>query len=116
VRVTTAFNKMLGLPGVTVAGIEFTPAGIVVAFGGERGSSTARRAVTTPATCDRTVRRWRHLDLGASWPLSTSAAVGSPSSYPRGGEENHVLGIGKKSHRVVAPSCVVELLQWVQIN
>jgi hypothetical protein len=30
VRATTAFNKMLAIPGAGVAGVTFTPAGIVV--------------------------------------------------------------------------------------
>ena len=28
-RVTTAFNKMLGIPGATVAEVSFTPEGVV---------------------------------------------------------------------------------------
>ena len=66
-RVTTAFNRMLGLPGATVAGIEFTPAGIVVAL--HRRQRKLRCPVcglTTRAAYDRSVRRWRHLDLGAA--------------------------------------------------
>jgi hypothetical protein len=30
VRATTAFNRMLGIVGATVAGVSFTPEGIVV--------------------------------------------------------------------------------------
>ena len=29
-RATTAFNKMLAIPGADVAGVQFSPAGIVV--------------------------------------------------------------------------------------
>lgn len=66
-RVTTAFNRMLGLPGATVTGIEFTAAGIVV-----RLRRRARKlhcptcGLATSACYDRSVRRWRHLDLGAT--------------------------------------------------
>lgn len=66
-RVTTAFNRMLGLPGATVAGIEFTPAGIVVAV--RRRQKQLRCpacGLTTRAAYDRSTRRWRHLDLGAA--------------------------------------------------
>jgi transposase len=67
VRVTTAFNRMLGLPGATVAGIEFTPVGIVVAL--RRRQKKLRCpacGLTTRAAYDRSTRRWRHLDLGAA--------------------------------------------------
>src|SRR6266516_1361157 len=58
---------MLGLPGAAVAGVEFTPAGIVVAL--RRRAKKLRCPAcghTTGAAYDRSVRRWRHLDLGAS--------------------------------------------------
>ncbi len=57
---------MLGLPGAAVAGVEFTPAGVVVAL--RRRSRKLRCPAcgfTTNAVYDRSVRRWRHLDLGA---------------------------------------------------
>ena len=66
-RVSTAFNKMLGLLGATVAGVEFTPVGIVVAL--RRRQKKLRCpacGLLTRATYDRSIRRWRHLDLGAS--------------------------------------------------
>jgi transposase len=66
VRVTTAFNKMLSIPSATVASVEFTPEGVVVGL--------RRRASRPVCPCgwkgrgvyDRSRRRWRHLDLGAS--------------------------------------------------
>lgn len=66
-RVSTAFNRMLGLPGATVAGVEFTPVGVVVTL--RRRARKLRCPACghiTRAAYDRSVRRWRHLDLGAS--------------------------------------------------
>jgi transposase len=66
VRVTTAFNKMLSIPGATVASVEFGTEGVVVGL--------RRRASRPRCPCgwrgtgvyDSSTRRWRHLDLGAS--------------------------------------------------
>ena len=66
-RASTAFNRMLALPEATVAGVSFTPAGVVVTL--RRRSRKLRCPAcghTTRAAYDRSVRRWRHLDLGAS--------------------------------------------------
>jgi transposase len=66
VRVSTAFNRMLAIPGATVAGVEFAPEGVVIAL--RRRSSKLRCPAcghTTRAAYDRSRRRWRHLDLGA---------------------------------------------------
>jgi transposase len=66
-RVTTAFNRMLDLPGASVIDVGFGPAGVVVAV-------RLRRRRRVCAVCgglerlevhDRRVKRWRHLDLGA---------------------------------------------------
>ncbi len=66
-RVMTAFNRMLNLPGASVTGVGFGPAGVVVAV-------RLRRRRCICSTCgqtgrleihDRRVKRWRHLDLGA---------------------------------------------------
>lgn len=65
-RVSTAFNTMLGIPGATVTGVSFTSAGVVV------GIRLRRRRLVCPcgrsvrAVYDRHTRRWRHLDLGAT--------------------------------------------------
>ena len=66
-RVTTAFNRMLGLPGASVVDVAFGAQGVIV-----RVRLRRRRRVC--AVCgqlggqvhDRRVKRWRHLDLGAS--------------------------------------------------
>jgi transposase len=64
VRVTTVFNKLLGLDGAFVTHVEFIDSGVVV---GIRRRARRHRCVcgeTTAARYDRSVRRWRHLDLG----------------------------------------------------
>lgn len=63
-RVSTAFNRMLALDGVSVTTVAFTGEGIVVGL--------RRRARRHRCPCgrrapgyDRSTRRWRHLDLAA---------------------------------------------------
>lgn len=65
-RATTAFNKMLAIPGGDVVGIEFTPDGIVVSLRRRARRLTCPCGWSTRAVYDRSVRRWRHLDLGAA--------------------------------------------------
>jgi len=67
VRVTTALNRMLAIAGATVARIVFTPQGIVIGLR-RRAKKLQCPAcgLRTRAAYDRSVRRWRHLDLGAS--------------------------------------------------
>ena len=64
-RVSTAFNRMLDLPGASVTAVAFGDDGIVV--------SLRRRARRHRCPCgavasgyDHSVRRWRHLDVAAS--------------------------------------------------
>jgi transposase len=69
VRVTTAFKRLLRLPGAGVTDVAFTGRGVVVTV-------RLRRRRRVCAECgqvgrhlqihDRRVKRWRHLDLGAS--------------------------------------------------
>jgi transposase len=68
VRVTTAFNRMLRLPGASVIGVSFAIEGVVV-----RVRLRRRRRVCSGcgqvgrlAIHDRRIKRWRHLDLGSS--------------------------------------------------
>lgn len=61
-RVSTAFNRMLALPGATVSGVRFEPDGMVVEI-----RLRARRLVcpcgwSTRARYDSSRRRWRHID------------------------------------------------------
>jgi transposase len=65
-RVTTAFNKMLGLFGASVASVTFAPEGIVVGLRRRRIRHRCPCGKKTWAIYDRSVRRWRHLDLGAT--------------------------------------------------
>ena len=58
---------MLGIVGATVAGVSFTPAGIVVELRRRRGRKLrCPCGWKTWARYDRSVRRWRHLDLGGT--------------------------------------------------
>lgn len=64
-RVSTAFNKILGVPGAWVDSVAFTDDGIVV---GLRPRSRLLRCPcgqATRARYDTDRRRWRHLDMGA---------------------------------------------------
>lgn len=65
-RVTTAFNRMLGLAGASVLSVAFTDAGIVI---GIRNASRRLRCEcgwSRRARYDTAVRRWRHVNLGKS--------------------------------------------------
>lgn len=64
-RATTAFNKMLVIPGATVAEISFTPEGVVVSLRRRYRRLTCPCGFKTRAGYDTSIRRWRHLDLGA---------------------------------------------------
>lgn len=64
-RVTTAFNKMLAIPGATVKEVSFAPEGVVVVLRRRSKLLICPCGFATRATYDRSTRRWRHLDLGA---------------------------------------------------
>jgi transposase len=66
VRVTTAFNKMLSIPSATVASVEFTPEGVLVGLRRRRCRPRCPCGWRATGVYDSSVRRWRHLDLGAS--------------------------------------------------
>ena len=65
-RVTTAFNKILALVGAVVVSVTFTPDGIVAGVRRRRRRPVCPCGWKGRAIYDRTTRRWRHLDLGAS--------------------------------------------------
>jgi transposase len=67
-RVSTAFNRLLGIRGVSVSGVRFEREGVVLSL-----RRRARRLVCPRCGCvgragydRRERRRWRHLDLGSS--------------------------------------------------
>jgi transposase len=66
VRATTAFNKILSVPGADVVGVTFTPAGVVVDLRRRARRLSCPCGWSTRAVYDRSVRRWRGLDLGAA--------------------------------------------------
>jgi len=66
VRVTTAFNKMLSIPGAAVASVEFTPEGVLVGLRRRKGRPRCPCGWKGAGVYDTSVRRWRHLDLGSS--------------------------------------------------
>ena len=64
-RVTTAFNRMLGLPGASVTGGRFERQGVVVRVRLRRRRKVCGRCgQLVRATHETRLRRWRHLDLG----------------------------------------------------
>lgn len=64
-RVTTAFNRILSLPGASVAKVTFTPEGTVIGLRRRFRRLTCACGWSTNAAYDSRIRRWRHLDLGA---------------------------------------------------
>ena len=65
-RVTTAFNRMLAIPGASVVSIVFAPEGVVVRLKLRTRRLRCPCGGSSRAAYDRSTRRWRHLDLGAS--------------------------------------------------
>jgi transposase len=66
-RVTTAFNRLLQIPGASVVSVEFEREGVVVGLRLRRGLLVCPRCgCVGRAGYDRRVRRWRHLDLGGT--------------------------------------------------
>jgi transposase len=69
VRVTTAFNRLLRLPGAAVIDVSFSAEGVIVSVRLRRRrrvcvlcGQTGRQLIVH----DRRVKRWRHLDLGST--------------------------------------------------
>ena len=65
-RVTTAFNRVLSLPGAVVESVSFTDAGIVVGVRRRGRRHRCRCGWSTTARYDCSRRRWRHLDMGTN--------------------------------------------------
>ena len=66
-RVQTAFNRMLGLPGAFVRDVAFGGDGVIVTVVLRRGRRVCQGCGAEGLEIkDRRIGRWRHLDLGAS--------------------------------------------------
>jgi zinc-finger of transposase IS204/IS1001/IS1096/IS1165 len=69
VRVTTAFNRLLRLPGASVIDVSFGGEGVIVTVRLRRCRRVCSRCGQTGSQLqihDRRIKRWRHLDLGRS--------------------------------------------------
>jgi transposase len=66
VRATTAFNKILAIPGAHVTGVVFSSEGVVVDLTRRAKRLRCPCGWSTRAVYDRSTRSWRGLDLGAS--------------------------------------------------
>jgi len=69
VRVTTAFKRMLRLPGASVIDVSFGAEGVIVTIRLRRRRRVCSRCGQTGRFLeihDRRVKRWRHLDVGAN--------------------------------------------------
>jgi hypothetical protein len=92
VRVTTALNRMLAIPGADVTGASITPAGVVVTCAGERRGSAAGMRVHNE-NCLRPIHPLvGHLDLGASWLSLGPRSAGSAASVRSGRDRAGPLG------------------------
>ncbi|HEX2399236.1 MAG TPA: ISL3 family transposase [Mycobacterium sp.] len=64
-RLTTAFNRILQMPGVSVRAAAFTDQGLIIGLRRRRRRLLCPCGATTRARYDSSRRRWRHLDFGA---------------------------------------------------
>jgi transposase len=67
VRVTTAFNRLLRLPGASVIDVSFGSEGVIVSVRLRRRRRVCSRCGQTGSQLqihDRRLKRWRHLDVG----------------------------------------------------
>jgi transposase len=65
-RATSAFNRIIAIDGVAVSGVTFAPEGVVVKICRRKRSHQCPCGWTTRSHYDRSIRRWRHLDVGAT--------------------------------------------------
>ena len=65
-RASTAFNRVLALPGASVTGVRFAQEGVIVSVRLRRRRRVCSRCgQLCAASHDSVLCRWRHLDLGA---------------------------------------------------
>lgn len=62
-RVTTVFNRILAIPGATVAGVELSPGGIVVHLRPRFRLLHCSCGQRLRGRYDQRIRRWRHIDI-----------------------------------------------------
>lgn len=79
-RVTTAFNRVLGLRQASVVSVEFTGAGLVLGVRRRKRLHQCPCGAWLRARYDTSRRRWRHLDFGACrvWLEADIARVDCP--------------------------------------
>jgi transposase len=66
VRATTAFNRLLRLPGASVTGVSFGQEGVIVRVRLRRRRLVCSGCGQLGGTIHgRRIKRWRHLNLGA---------------------------------------------------
>ena len=65
-RVSTAFNTMLAIPGSSVTGVSFEPTSVVAQLRLRARHPTCPCGQRCRTVYDRSTRRWRHLDLGGT--------------------------------------------------
>jgi transposase len=68
-RVTTAFNRLLRLPGASVVDVSFSAEGVIVTvrlWRRRRVCAACGQVGRRLQIHDRRVKRWRHLDLGST--------------------------------------------------
>lgn len=76
-RVTTLFNRVLGLAGATIGAVELTDDGLICNLIPRRRIHRCPCGFTTRSRYDWTIRTWRHLDLATVrvWLRATLARI-----------------------------------------
>ena len=98
-RVATAFNRLLRLPGALVRDVGFAADGVIVTV-------ALRRRRAACSTCgqvcrrvhDRARRRWRHLDLGGQRCFGLRVAPGALSGLRRARRGAALGPAGRSAH------------------
>ena len=86
-RVSTAFNKMLAIPGAWIDDVAFGPREVVVRLRRRRRKLRCPCGYTTRARFDRSIRRWRHIDLGACKLIQITGRAKAPGTTSANGAD-----------------------------